>query len=108
MARKRYQQLAGLRMVGTRLRAAKGMREVVHALKTVPHQVLSLFAHGTGDLVHAADRRDDPQLVARGGAAVGTAEALEGLGLDSLDHRVRRMVLVIDLAREVGLDIMRM
>ena len=108
VARKRYQQLAGLRMVGTRLRAVKGMREVVHALKAVPHQILSLFAHGAGDLVHAANRRDDPQLVARGGATVGAAKALEGLGLDSPEHRARRMVLVIDLAGEIGLDIMRM
>ena len=85
-------------MVGTGLRAAKGMREVVNALQRALDQILSLLAHGTCDLVDAADRGDDPQLVARGGAAVSAAEAHKGLGLNRLNDRMRRVVSVLDLA----------
>ena len=95
-------------MVGTGLRAAKGMREVVNALQRALDQILSLLAHGTCDLVDAADRGDDPQLVARGGAAVSAAEAHKGLGLNRLNDRMRRVVSVLDLARKVSLDVMSM
>ena len=108
VTRERHQQTARLGMVGTGLRAAKGMREVVNALQRALDQILSLLAHGTCDLVDAADRGDDPQLVARGGAAVSAAETHKGLGLNRLNDRMRRVVSVLDLARKVGLDVMRM
>lgn len=108
MTRQGHQQTTCLGMVGAGLRAAKGMREVVNTFQRTPDQILSLLAHGTGDLVDATDRGDDPQLVARRGATVGAAEPHKGLGLDRLNDRMRRVVRVLDLARKVGLDVMRM
>ena len=108
MTRQRHQQTASLGMVGAGLRAAKRMREVIDALQRTLDKVLSVLAHGAGDLVHTADRGDNPQLVARGSAAVGAAEAHKGLGLNRLDNRVRRVVGVLDLARKVGLHVVRM
>lgn len=83
------------------------MREVIDALERALDQVLSLLAHSARDLVDAADRGDDPQLVARGGTTVGTAEAHKGLGLNGIHDRVRGVVRVLDLTRKVGLHIMR-
>ena len=100
MTRKRHQQTACLGVVGAGLGTAKGMREVVNALQRTLDQILSLLAHGARDLVDAADRGDNPQLVARGGATVGATEAHKGLGLNRLNNRMRRVVSVLDLARK--------
>ena len=108
VTRERHQQTTRLGMVGAGLRATKGMREVIDALQRTLDQILGLLAHGTRDFVDAADRGDDPQLVARGGATVGAAESHKGLGLNRLNDRMRRVVRVLDLARKVGLDVMRM
>ena len=107
VTRERHQQTTRLGVVGTGLRAAKGMREVIDALERALDQILSLLAHSARDLVDAADRGDDPQLVARGGTAVGATEAHKGLGLNGIHDRVRGVVRVLDLTRKVGLHIMR-
>ena len=105
VTRERHQQTTRLSVVGAGLRAAKGMREVVDALERALDQVLSLLAHSACDLVDTADRGDDPQLVARGGTAIGAAEAHKSLGLNGIYDRVRRVVRVLDLTRKVGLHI---
>ena len=107
VTRERHQQTTRLSVVGAGLRAAKGMREVVDALERALDQILSLLTHGACDLVDATDRGDNPQLVARGSAAVGAAEAHKGLGLNGIHDRMRGVVGVLDLARKVGLHIMR-
>ena len=107
VTRERHQQTTRLGVVGAGLRAAEGMREVIDALERALDQILSLLAHSARGLVDAADRGDNPQLVARGGAAVGAAEAHKGLGLNGIHDRVRGVVRVLDLARKVGLHIMR-
>ena len=107
VTRERHQQTTRLGVVGAGLRAAEGVRKVVDALERALDQVLSLLAHSACDLVDATDRGDDPQLIARGGAAVGAAEAHKGLGLNGIHDRVRGVVGVLDLTRKVGLHIMR-
>ena len=107
MTRERHQQTTRLGMVGAGLRAAKGMREVVDALERALDQILSLLAHSTRNLVDAADRGDDPQLVARRGTTVGAAEAHKGFRLNGIHNRMRGVVGVLDLARKVGLHIVR-
>ena len=107
VTRERHQQTTRLGMVGTGLRAAEGMREVVDTLERALDQVLSLLAHSACDLVDATDRGDNPQLVARGGTAIGTTEAHKGLGLNGIYNRVRGVVGVLDLTRKVGLHIVR-
>ena len=107
VTRECHQQTTRLGMVGAGLRTAKGMREVIDTLERTLDQVLSLLAHSARDLVDAADRGDDPQLVARGGTAVGAAETHKGLGLNVIHDRVRGVVRVLDLTRKVGLHIMR-
>ena len=107
VTRECHQQTTRLGMVGAGLRTAKGMREVIDTLERTLDQVLSLLAHSARDLVDAADRGDDPQLVARGGTAVGATEAHKGLGLNGIHDRVRGVVRVLDLTRKVGLHIMR-
>ena len=94
-------------MVGAGLRATERMREVVDALQRAIDQILGLLAHGTGDFVDTADRGDDPQLVARRGTTVGAAEPHKGLGLNRLNDRMCGVVGILDLARKVGLHIVR-
>lgn len=94
-------------MVGAGLRAAKGMREVVNTLQRAIDQILGLLTHGTGDFVDTADRGDDPQLITRRGTTVGAAEAHKGLRLNGTHDRMRGVVGVLDLARKVGLHIVR-
>ena len=94
-------------MVGAGLRAAKGMREVVNTLQRAIDQILGLLTHGTGDFVDTADRGDDPQLITRRGTTVGAAEPHKGLGLNRLNDRMCGVVGVLDLARKVGLHIVR-
>ena len=107
MTRERHQQTTRLGMVGAGLRAAKGMREVVNTLQRAIDQILGLLTHGTGDFVDTADRGDDPQLITRRGTTVGAAEAHKGLRLNGIHDRMRGVVGVLDLARKVGLHIVR-
>ena len=107
VTRERHQQTTCLGVVGAGLRAAEGVRKVIDALERALDQVLSLLAHSACDLVDATDRGDDPQLVARGGTAVGTTEAHKGLGLNGIHDRMRGVVGVLDLTRKVGLHIVR-
>ena len=107
MTRERHQQATRLGVIGAGLRAAEGMREVVDALERALDQILSLLAHSTRNLVNTADRGDNPQLVTRCGATVGAAEAHKGLGLNRIHDRMRGVIGVLDLARKVGLHIVR-
>ena len=107
VTRERHQQTTGLGMVGAGLRATERMREVVDALQRAIDQILGLLAHGTGDFVDTADRGDDPQLITRRGTTVGAAEPHKGLGLNRIHDRMRGVVGVLDLARKVGLHIVR-
>ena len=110
VAREGNQQLLGLVVVRTGLRATKGVREVADAAHGAMHEVRALLHHRASHLVHAAHRGDDPDLVARGGAAIRATEAHERLGIHVLGlHGTarRRVVAVLHLAGEVGLHVVR-
>ena len=99
MADKRGQKLPGLFEVAAQLAAAERMAPVVKPVDGAGHHILVLLHDLLRDTVHAADDRDDPDLVADGGPAVLPPVAHEGLRSD-FRHRIDLMV--IDVVRTLG------
>ena len=105
VADQRSQQLAGLGMVMAGLGAAEGMGEGVQAVDGAGDQILVVPHEGFGAVVDAADGGDDPDLVADGGTAVLAAVAHESLRGRRDQWMYVGMVAVLDLAGQVGLDV---
>ena len=105
VAGQRGQQLAGLCVVVAGLGAAERMGKGVQAVNAAGDEILIVAHKRLGAVVDAADRGDDPDLVADGGAAVLAAVAHKGLG-GGRDQRMDiGMVAVLDLTGKVGLDV---
>jgi len=81
------------------------MGEGVQAVDRTSDKVLVIAHEGFSAVVDAADRGDDPDLVADGGAAVLAAVAHESLRCSRGQGVHIGMVAVLDLTGEVGLDV---
>ena len=67
-----------------------------------------LFFEGLGNIVDAADRRDDPDLIAHAGFSVAAAESHEGPVLCGGRIRSLRGIAVIQHISEPGADVVDM
>ena len=105
MLHERGQQIRGHFMVAAELRAAVRVREGAAARSVLP---LEISREVFGELVHAADRRDDPEVVADSDRAVGAAVAEKGAPFFRLRQRRgrQRAVGVFEFAREVRPEVM--
>ena len=94
MADQRGEKLSGLVEVAAQLAAAERMAPVIETVDGAGHHILVLLHDLFCDAVHAADDRDDPDLVADRGTAVFSTVAHEGLRSD-FRQRINLMVIHI-------------
>ncbi len=93
------QKLSGLLKVAAQLAAAERMSPEIEAVDRALDHILVLLHDLFCDAVHAADDRDDPDLIADRGAAVFSPVAHEGL---RSDFRKRIDLMVIDVLGALG------
>ena len=106
MAHQGRQKLPCLGMVLAGLAASEGMGEGIKAVDGPCHKILIVPHHLLDHIVDAAHRGNDPDLIADGGAAILSAEALEGLRLHLFRECEAWGIGVLHLTFQVGLYVM--
>ena len=101
-------RLSRVLLVQSHLGAAVGMRESIHAVDAPADVILRHGGQGLRHVVHAADRRDDPQLIADAGAVVRTRIAHEGARREMSLRHFDRVPGVFQFAGKQRLQVVRM
>ena len=105
MADQSCQKFSGLRKVIAELAASERMRPAVKSVDRTFYKVLIRVDELLCDTVHAADDRNDPELVADGCSAVLSEVAVEGPGSGIRQVIDLVVVNVFTAFREAGVDV---
>ena len=103
--------LLGIVMIFSKLRTSERMHKGVDSVHLISIQLSSFTSQGLRGTVDAADRIDDPDLIADADIAVFTNITVEGSFLAFRKIRIRSQIRLIGIFQgsgQIGLDIVRM